>query len=130
MKRGREILVVVAILGGLFAYWIGSEICYARHISPKGVSTVADFFNRFGEPRRVRIVEREGQNFYEFTGQLPAVGSFALPSAAPAYIFDEQGKFTGWCRDPGDAQNYRRRWPLQSTNLVEINLVKQKFGLK
>ena len=129
MRRWREILVTVAIIGGLAAYWIGSEVHYARRISPKGVATVHDFFQRFGEPRRIRIVERDGKSYYEFSGQLPGSWSAAVPSSAPAYVFDEQGQFVAWCRDPGDAPSHRRAWPLQSTNQVEVGVIRQKFGL-
>jgi hypothetical protein len=129
MRRWREILVTVAIIGGLAAYWIGSEVHYARSISPKGVSTMRDFFERFGEPPRIRMVQRDGQSYYEFTGLLPSSWSGAVPSAAPAYVFDEQGQFTAWCRDPGDTPSYRRTWPLQSTNQIEVGVVRQKFGL-
>ncbi len=130
MRRRREILVTVAVVGGMAAYWIVSEVHYAMSISPRGISTVRDFFDRFGEPRRVRMVQRDGQSYYEFTGQLPSAWSAAVPSAPPAYLFDEQGRLAGWCRDPGDAPSYRRTWQLQSTNQVEIGLVRQKFGLR
>jgi hypothetical protein len=103
MRFRREILVIVAVIGGLATYWIGSEVHYARSISPKGVATVRDFFGRFGEPRRIRMVERDGKSYYEFTGQLPGSWSCAFPSAPAAYVFDEQGRFAAWCRDPGDA---------------------------
>lgn len=129
MRRWREILVLVAIIGGLAAYWIGSEIHYARSISPKGVATVRDFFDRFGEPQRIRMVERDGRSFYEFTGHLPSSWSAAVPSSAPAYVFDEQGHFVAWCRDPGDDPSHRRTWPLQSTNQIELGVIKQKFGI-
>ena len=129
MRRGREILMVAAILGVLATYWIGSEIHYLRRISPKGITTVRDFFDRFGEPRRVRMLQREGKSYYEFTGQLPGSWSVAVPSAPPAYVFDEQGQFTTWCRDPGDAPNYRRSWRLQSTNHIEVRMIREKFGL-
>jgi hypothetical protein len=119
----------MAIIGGLAAYWIGSEVSYARSISPKGIVTVRDFFDRFGEPQRIRMVEREGKVFYEFTGRLPSSWSAAVPSSAPAYVFDEQGQFVAWCRDPGDAPSHRRTWPLQSTNQIEIGVIKQKFGM-
>jgi hypothetical protein len=129
MRRWLEILVTVAIIGGLAAYWIGSEIHYARSISPKGIATARDFYDRFGEPRLIQMVERDGKSFYEFTGQLPSSWSAAVPSSAPAYVFDEQGQFVAWCRDPGDAPSHRRSWPLQSTNQVQLEAVRQKFGI-
>jgi hypothetical protein len=129
MRIRRDIFGAAAIVGTLAAYWIISEVHYARNISPKGVATVHDFFDRFGEPKRIRMVERDGKSYYEFTGQLPGAWSAAVPSAAPAYVFDEQGQFAGWCRDPGDAASYRRTWPFQSTNQVEVRTVRQKFGI-
>ncbi len=130
MISRREALVTVAIIGGLATYWIGSELRYARSISPKGISTVREFFNRFGEPRRIRMVQRDGLSYYEFTGRSPSSWSAAVPSAPPVYVFDEQGRFAAWCRDPGDASRYRGTWLLQSTNQVEIGLVREKFGLR
>jgi hypothetical protein len=130
MQFRRETLVSAVAIVGLAIYWIGSEVHYARSISPKGISTVSEFFDRFGEPRCVRMVQRNGQNFYEFTGHLPGLGSAAVPSAAPVYLFDERGRFVAWCGDPGDAPSYRLTWPLQSTNQVEIDLVRERFGLR
>lgn len=130
MNSRREILATVALLGALAVYWIGSEVHHARSISPQGISTVREFVDRFGNPRRIQMVQRNGQAYYEFTGQLPSSWSAAVPSAPPAYVFDEQGRFVAWCSDPGDIPSYRRTWPLQSTNRVEIGLVKEKFGLR
>jgi hypothetical protein len=130
VKLRREILVIVATIGGLAAYWIGSEVHHAHSISPKNIATVRDFIERFGEPRHIRMVQRDGQSYYEFTGQLPSSWSVIVPSAGPAYVFDEQGRFTTWCRDPGDAPSYRRTWPLQGTNHVEIGLVRERIGLR
>jgi hypothetical protein len=129
MRFRRDILVPVAVVGGLAAYWLSSEVHYARSISPAGISTVHDFFDRFGEPRRIRMVERDGQSYYEFTGHLPSAWVIALPSDPPAYVFDEQGRFSDWCSDPGDVPSHRRTWPLRSTNQIEVGVVRQKFGL-
>jgi hypothetical protein len=129
IKPRREILGAAAIIVTLLAYSIGSEIYYRRTISPKGILTVNDFLERFGEPRRIRMVTREGRSYYEFTGHLPSPWLAAVPSAPPAYIFDEQGQFSGWCSDPGDAPSYRRTWPLLSTNAVDLTVVRKTLGL-
>jgi len=42
----------------------------------------------------------------------------------------EHGRFAAWCRDPGDIPSYRQTWTLQSTNQVEIGLVKERFGFQ
>ena len=72
MRVKRQILIVGALLGLVVGYPVASEIYYHRSISPQGISTVRDFFNRFGEPRRVHMVQRDGQSYYEFTGRLPS----------------------------------------------------------
>jgi hypothetical protein len=90
-----------------FALWIGAKVYDARSISPRNVATVRDYFDRFGEPRRIQIVQRDGEKYYEFTGELPSTWLLILPSAPPAYIFNEQGLFADWCRDPGDSPAFR-----------------------
>ena len=122
---GWTVLVLLPI-----AYVVGSEIYYARKISPHGVSTVGDFFRRFGDPPQIRMVQHDGHGYYEFTGPLPSRLVLATPSAPPVYVFDGQGRFAAWCRDPGDVPGYSKTWLLQSTNLVAIGLIKEKFGLK
>ena len=112
------------------AYVVGSEAYYARSISPHGVSTAREFFERFGEPRRIRMVQRDGQSYYELTRRLPSGFVLATPSAPPVYVFDEQGQFVAWCRDPGEIPSYRQTWPLQSTNQVEIGSVRERLGLR
>jgi hypothetical protein len=129
MRKKRSKLVAVIVLGALAAYYVGSEIYYARSISPDGVSTVHDFFERFGAPRRIHMIARDGQSFYELTGHLPSRWVFAVPSGPPTYVFDERGRFVAWCSDPGDDPGYRRDWQHQSPNEVDVGLVKQKFGL-
>ena len=69
MRLRRDILGVAVVIGALAAYWIGSEIHYSRSISPKGISTVAEYFHRFGEPRVIREVGRDGKTYYEFFGR-------------------------------------------------------------
>jgi hypothetical protein len=129
-KIGGTAVIVILLL---ITYVIGSELYYLQSISPRGVSTVHDFFERFGEPRRIRMIQRGGQSYYEFSGfsrrRLP-VFVVAMPSGPPAYVFDEHGQFTTWCSDPGDVPSYRATWPLQSTNQVETGTVKERFGLR
>jgi hypothetical protein len=128
MKLNCKKILSWAVIILLLGYVIGSEIYYANRISPRGISTVKDFFARFGQPRQIRMVERDGQSYYEFTGGLPGRFLLATPSTPPAYVFDAKGQFSGWCSDPGDMPAYREKWPLQSTNEIDVRLVRQKFG--
>lgn len=130
-KKKWEILVVIAVVAVLPAYWLGSEVNYARQISPQGITTAADFFKRFGEPKSVYTLMHDGKDYYEFRGLLsPPKLLGAMPSGPPAYVFDEQGRFVTWCSDTGDNNVYRQQWPLNSTNKLELRIVKQKLGLQ
>lgn len=128
MSLRRQFLVVVLAFLALFGVWMVAEADYARRISPQGILTIGEFFDRFGEPRAVRMVESGGTNYYEFTGRQSAPLDLIIPSAPPAYIFDEQGSFVTWSKDPGDDRRHRQRWPLQSTNRVAVWTLKQKFS--
>ena len=98
----RRIMVASALPLLVIGYWAGSEAYYARSISPVGVSSVSGYFRRFGEPRRVRQIEREGKRFFEFTGRGPSLPLLAFPSAPPCYVFDADGRCMEWCPDRGD----------------------------
>lgn len=89
---------------------------------------VKDFVGRFGEPRRIRMVQRDGQDYYEFNGRLPAGCVLATPSAPPAYIFKTNGEFVTWCADPGDTPDFRSTWPFVSTNYVEFDAIRDRFN--
>jgi hypothetical protein len=128
--RQRTIIRWTALVLLPIAYVVGSEVYFARTISPRGISTARDFFGRFGEPRRIRMVQRDGRSYYEFTGRPPAGFVLATPSAPPAYIFNTNGQFVAWCADPGDTPGFRSTWQLQSTNQVEVGAVRERFGLR
>jgi hypothetical protein len=129
VSRKQQWLIVVAVLAVLVAYPVWSEVHYARQIYPAGVAAVRDFYGRFGEPRRVEMLRRDGQVYYEFTGPLPSRWVLAVPSAPPVYVFDARGDFVTWCRDPGDMPSYRHDWPVDATNQIDMQSLKQKFGL-
>jgi len=130
MRLRRDILGVAAIMGALVAYWIGSEIYYSRSISPKGVSTVAEYVHQFGEPRAVHQIGRDGKTYYMIFGRGPSPLVFALPSSPPTYVFDDAGRFVEWCPDRGETQSgYNQRWPLTESGRVDVGTFKQRFGL-
>jgi hypothetical protein len=126
----REILISLAIIGGLVASWIGSEVHYGRSSSPRGISSAQDFFSRFGDPQHIFMIERHGQSYYAFVGRLPSGMVAATPSAPPEYFFDQQGRLVDWVRDPGDSSSYNRAYTILSTNEVEVGVVRQKFGIR
>jgi hypothetical protein len=127
-SRQRRIIAWTVLILLPIAYLVGSEVYFARNISPRGISTVKDFFDRFGEPWRIRNVQRDGQSYYEFNGHLPRGFVLASPSAPPAYIFTTNGQFVAWCADPGDTPGFRSTWQLQGTNQIEIGVIRERFG--
>lgn len=130
MRFRRDILVAVAVIGGLAAYWIGSETYYARSISPQGITTVTQYFQRFGDPHGVHRIERDGKSYYMLFGRGPSPLVFALPSSPPTYVFDDRGAFVEWCPDRGETQSgYNQRWPLTETGRVDVGTFRQRFGL-
>lgn len=128
-KRGRSFIIsLLAANLGLFVYWISSEYYYAVSISPEGMSTASDYFKRFGDPTHVQIVNFEGKQFYDVTGNGPPLHVLALPSSRPSYIFDENGRLVDWCRDPGDFPAHHNRWERSSTGRLSVAEFRQKFG--
>lgn len=124
--KPRNVIWIALILLPV-AYLVGSEWYYARSISPRRIVTVKDFVGRYGEPWRIRMVQRDGQDYYEFNGRQPAGCVLAAPSAPPAYIFKTNGEFVTWCADPGDTPGFRSTWPLVSTNHVEFDAIRDSF---
>ena len=112
------------------AYAAGSELYYARSISPSGLTNVQDYFNRFGEPSRIGEVSRNGRTYYEFNGHLPPIYLFAHPSSPPAYVFDDKGKFVTWCKDPGDDALYHETWQRNGEYQIDIGSLKKRFAIR
>lgn len=119
MKHGPRLALEIALLLAFPFYWIASEIYYARSKRPLGVSTLSDFYQRFGQPARVHELHRDGVKYYELSGHLPQPWVFAVPSSRPAYIFDESGRFVEWCSDPGDSSHYFERWPQSARSALD-----------
>lgn len=130
MRFRRDILVAAAVIGGLAAYWIGSEVHYARSISPHGITTVSQYIQRFGDPRFVHQIDRDGKTYFMLFVRAPSPLVFAVPSSPPTYVFDDTGTFIEWCPDRGETQSgYNQRWPLTETGRVDVGTFKQRFGL-
>lgn len=111
------------------AYFIGSEVHYARRISPENISTLNDYFTRFGRPEHIFATERTGKSYYLVSGNGPALLLGALPSSPPGYIFNEEGRFVTWSRDPGDDPQFRQTWATESLKELEVEDVEGKFNL-
>ena len=122
-------LVIVGILLAPVLLWVGSEVYYASSIRPHGVRTLADHYRRFGEPRRIFRLQRDGTNYYELSGRTGGFPVLAFPSSPPAYVYDEAGTLVDWCPDPGDRPAYRRSWPRTGSEAVDLLVFRQKYGL-
>ena len=118
MKR----IALFSLLLILPALFVVGEVRYASQIRPTGVRTIAQHLKRFGDPQRVYQVERDGTVYYElqgFPGGHPP--HLAVPSSAPAYIYDREGRLIDWCPDPGDMPQHRQKWPKTSDAPIDID---------
>jgi hypothetical protein len=122
----RQMTMALAIFGLPIAYMIGSEVYYAQSISPLEVTTVRDFFRRFGDPSRIRRVQKDGKRYYEFTGRLPSGMVLAIPSSPPVYFFDDEGRFVTWDRDPCE---HPQAAPIQDGGPMDVPAIREKFDL-
>ena len=118
----------MALLAALLvAWWFGSETLYALRVAPDGITSVRDFVGRFGTPDRVMTVTRDGSTYYELAGPLPSFWMLALPSSAPAYVFNANGQFVAWSKDPGDDPAHRRAWPLSDDAPIDPQSFRSRF---
>jgi hypothetical protein len=108
--------------------WI-SAFNYDVGISPTGVKDLAGFIHRFGEPRMIHFVERDGQAYYEVIGGAHPRFTFEVPSHSPRYVFDEHGKFIDWCSGLSHTYEFDMRWQRSTNDALPFSDVKQKLGL-
>lgn len=130
----RSNLGVLGFLLFSLAYLIVSEVHYASSIRPTGVRTVADHFRHFGSPHQITRLKLGSRIYYELSGVTLKQSSLsypllALPSAPPAYVYDEEGNFVDWFSDPGDQPAYREHWPNSEAQPVELAAFQRKYGL-
>lgn len=57
-------------------------------------------------------------------GKLPGKYSLALPSGAPLYFFDGNGRYSGWGNDPGDFTLEPNWKPISEVNVVDFEEAK------
>lgn len=97
-SRILEITVVLLVI----SYPIVSEVIYHRAISPGDAKHFSEFTDKISRESGVSVFETTEGTLLRFRGLLPQRGLLAVPSASPAYYFDEAGNFVGWVQDPGD----------------------------
>lgn len=127
-STGKSILGYALVLLLPF-YWIASEVFYARGKQPSGLTTVADYYERFGAPTAIAQIDRDGTTFYHLSGHLPRwPWAWAFPSNPPAYVFDSSGQFVEWSSDPGDDPHYQQRWPSRTKRPVDPADFKTRYA--
>ena len=117
-------------MGGLAAYWVASELYYARKITPRGVSTIAQYVELFGEPKVVHQLARDGKIYFMVFGRAPSLPILAMPSSPPSYVFDATGTLVDWCPDRGETQSgFNQRWSLAAAGRIDVGTFKREVGL-
>jgi len=112
----------------LLAYCSFDQWHYSKSVTPNGVTTVSDFYNRFGTPVSIETVEQKGTTYYRLSSQNPQYTS-KIQSAPPAYIFDSSGHLVDWCSDPGDDGAFLDKWYHHGQH-IDPAVFQKKFGIK
>ena len=131
MNAAKIVFSLVALFFLFQALSIWSWNQYVKCLQPKGIVKVSDYFDRFGEPRSIVVIQLNGSNYYRIVGKFPNCpsGALALPSSYPAYLFDESGHYVSWCTDPGDiGYLWPKGWDGMGS-LVELKSFEKEFGI-
>jgi hypothetical protein len=110
---------VVAVL------YFGSVLYNSERVVPKGVETVQDFYQRYGNPPRVESLLTAGQRYYRIIGEIPAPLGF--PKSAPIYIFDNTGRLIEWTGGLQMDPDFTNRWKSASAERMTVSDFLDKF---
>src|SRR5262245_25745093 len=93
LRRG--FIAVIAVILFPLAAWIGCEMFHAHTSDPTGsASTYTEYRARMPQSVAAQIFQRDGLEYYAAFG--PVRAPLALPSGAPAYVFDRSGRMIDW----------------------------------
>lgn len=111
-----DVLFCFLLLG-----WIVSEVRWATINSPiDKFDNVVEYLSVGRLPKRVTISEFESKTHW--IAHAPMDFWLALPSSAPAYVFDDSGALVDWSCDPGDDTSFQLKWIAESkhSSLTEL----------
>jgi len=105
--------------------YFGSVFYNHVRVNPRGVETVQDFYQRYGNPPRVESVVISGHQYYRVTGEIPAPLGF--PKGSPVYIFDSTGRLIDWTGESRNAPEFTEKWTGSGRQDVNIAYFLEKF---
>lgn len=62
-------------------------------------------------PQKIERAEKENQQYLVVTGRMTPLWFITIPSGAPCYVFDANGRLIDWTADEGDDPRFHERWP-------------------
>jgi hypothetical protein len=98
----------IALLLLVVCAWIGCEVYHARSSNADGINSYGDYRSSMPEPRAIRKITKNGEDFYASFG--PVRAPLALPSGPPVYVFDTHGNLVDWILDTGDDSRFSNVW--------------------
>lgn len=123
VKGYLKVLLSVPFVVGIL--YFGSVLYNHERVVPRGVVTVQDFYQRYGNPPRVESLYVTGRPYYRIIGEIPAPLGF--PKGNPIYIFDSTGQLVDWTGESLADPDFDQRWNNSRPQAMDVSYFLEKF---
>ncbi len=118
-----KILFFLPVL--LVALWVGSIFYHSERVVPRGVVTLQDYYQRYGDPTAASTFRESGFAYYRVIGEISA--PLAFPDGPPHYIFDYLGRLYDWTPEYRRDSEFQKRWAASGERTVTIAELLERF---
>ncbi len=129
LKTISNIAGIIIFIFLLLLFQLFNEEWYAKHVHPREMKTIEEFYIKFSSSNGGRIIKIDGTPFLVVRGVDQPWWCTALPSSRPEYLFDNEGKFIDWCLDPGDCPKCQKKWPLKNSIILKDKEIREFYNL-
>ena len=123
VKNHLKILLSVPFVVSVL--YFGSVFYNHVRVVPRGVETVQDFYQRYGNPPRVDTMSVDGRKYYRITGEIPAPLGF--PKGNPVYVFDSTGRLVDWTGESLNDPIFSAKWEEVPSESMNVSYFLEKF---